>query len=314
MATHDPALDAEAVELHALIASDEPYQRLFRVRQARWRTANGLPVGLHRGAPLGSRIAMPYARDHLANYLTDNVRAVVRAEVVEGDRSRGKLYGAPRIYADALSSQPMCFNLFGELTLDLDLASRALSVLVGDTVRATRIAFEHSPGRGDARFTADRSAFDVYVEYLRGERRGFLGIEVKYHESLKDSPGTHRARYDEIAAAMGAFRSDAVERWRARPLQQIWRDHLLAGSLRLDRASGFDEGAFVFLYPSENTRCRAAVAAYQDCLTARCSSFLPWTLEDVCAALRDADAGAWLEAFERRYLGARDGGALGSAP
>jgi hypothetical protein len=314
MATHDPALDAEAVALHALIASDEPYQRQFRVRQARWRAAHGLPVGLHRGAPLGSRIEMPFARDHLANYLTDNVRAVVRDEVVEGDRTRGKLYGEPRIYADTLSSQPMCFNLFGELTLDLGLASRAFSRLLGDVVRVTRIEFEHSPGRGDPRFTADRSAFDVYIEYLRGEQRGFFGIEVKYHESLKDSPGEHRARYDEIAAAMGAFRSDAMERLRARPLQQIWRDHLLAGSLRLDHASGFDEGSFVFLHPLENTRCRAAVAAYQDCLAGTCSSFLPWTLEDVCQALRDADAGAWLEAFSVRYLGSGDGGAPGSAP
>lgn len=302
MARHSPEVDAEAVARHALVAGDEPFQRVLRVRQARWREASGLPVGLHRGAPLGSRIAMPHAKDHLANYLTDRVREVVRAEVVHGDRSRGKLYGEPRIYADTLSSQPLCFNLFGELAVDHDLASRAVSALLGAPVRVTHVGFEHSPGRGDARYTADRSAFDVFIAYERDTRRGFLGVEVKYHERLSDAAAEHRARYDELAAAMGVFLPDALPRLRQRPLQQVWRDHLLMGSLALDPDAGFDEGAFVFLHPSENTRCVDAVAAYQRCLVPGCTSFVPWTLEQVVEALRTADAGPWVDAFEARYL------------
>jgi hypothetical protein len=299
------SLDQQADRLHALVGTDEPYQRIFRVRQARWRELAGLPIGDHRGVPLGSRLAMPHARDTLANYLTDNIRSIVRAEVVDGDRRVGKLYGEPRIFNDLLSSQPMCFNLFGEMALDLALASRVFNALTSGRIeRVTRIGFEHSPGRGDAKYTGDRSAFDVFVEYRRtAGKRGFLGIEVKYHENMKDRPGEHRDRYDEIATAMGCFEPGGLTRLRERPLQQVWRDHLLAGSLLLDVGAGYDEGVFVFLYPSENVRCLAAVEAYAACLLPGCTSFVPWTLEAVVAAVHAARAGAWIGDFAGRYLG-----------
>ena len=299
------SLDQQADRLHARVGTDEPYQRLFRVRQALWRERVGLPIGDHRGVPLGSRLAMPHAKDILANYLTDNIRSIVRAEVVDGDRRVGKLYGQPRIFNDLLSSQPMCFNLFGEMALDLALASRVFSALTsGRIAQVTEIGFEHSPGRGDAKYTADRSAFDVFVDYRSDAgKRGFLGIEVKYHESLKDRPGEHRSRYDEIATAMGCFRPEGLGRLRDRPLQQVWRDHLLAGSLLLDDGAGYDEGAFVFLYPMENVRCGTAIEAYRACLVPECTSFVPWTLEAVVDAVQAADAGAWIGEFAKRYLG-----------
>lgn len=297
-------LDQQAARLHALVGTDEPYQRRFRVRQAHWRELAGLPIGEHRGLPLGSRLAMPHAQDTLANYLTENIRSVVRAEVIDGDPGAGKLYGKPRIFNDLLSSQPMCFNLFGEMALDLPLASRVFSALTsGRAAEVTSIAFEHSPGRGSAKYTGDRSAFDVFVEYQGpDEARGFLGIEVKYHESLKDRPGEHRDRYDVLAAAMACFRPDKLAGLRDRPLQQVWRDHLLAGSLLLASDAGYDEGTFVFLYPEENLRCGRAVEAYRACLVPGCTSFVPWTLEAVVAAVRAAEAGSWIGDFEKRYM------------
>jgi hypothetical protein len=65
---------------------------------------------------------MPDAEHSLWNYLTDGIRDLVRAAVTRPE----KLIKAPRIYDDLLSSQPLCFNLFGELALDLALASRVL--------------------------------------------------------------------------------------------------------------------------------------------------------------------------------------------
>ncbi len=185
---------------HVLIASDNEFQREARLRQTLWRMKKGLPIGEHRGRQLGSRLAMPFAEESLANYLTHNIRDVVRAEV----KKTQKLYQAPRIYNDLLSSQPLCFNLFGELQLDLDLATEVFGHLLGEAVRVKGIAFEHSPGRGDSTFTGDRSAFDVYVTYEANGRKGFLGIEVKYVEDLGVKEARHRSRYDEIAKKMGS--------------------------------------------------------------------------------------------------------------
>ena len=229
--------DEQLILHHALIPSDNAFQRRARLLQSLWREEQALPIGEHRGRPLGSRLAMPSAEDDLTNYLTNTVRAVVRREVLDPGRNQGKLYAQPRIFNDLLSSQPLCFNLFGELQRDLGLASRVFRRLTTGRIQdVTAIGFEHSPGRGDAKYTGDHSAFDVFVEYVDAAgAKGFAAIEVKYHESLADEATPHRRRYDEVATAMGCFDDGASGRLKTKPLQQIWRDHLLTGSLLLDR-------------------------------------------------------------------------------
>ena len=120
---------------------------------------------------------MPWAQEKLANYLTKPIQDVVRAEVCDPVASAGKLYGKPRIFDNLLSSQPLCFNLFGELTHNLHLASEVVSNLSdGRFTEVTSIAFEYSPGRGDARYLNDRSAFDVFVHCRTADGgKGFLG-------------------------------------------------------------------------------------------------------------------------------------------
>lgn len=146
------------------IGSDSVFQRAIRAKQSAWRERMGCPIGEHRGRPLGSRLTMPFAEESLANYLTPTIREVVRREVIEPTHGQDKMYSAPRIFNDLLSSQPMCFNLFGELSADLDLATtvcRALWPVAVDEV--TSIEFEWSPGRWSDRYLANGSAFDVAI-------------------------------------------------------------------------------------------------------------------------------------------------------
>jgi hypothetical protein len=119
--------------------------------------------------------------------MTDTVRDVVRAEVLDPVRNEGKLYRAPRIFEDLLSSQPLCFNLFAELQRDRMLAGRVFErLLARPDLRVESVDFEHSPGRGDPRFTGDHSAFDVFLTCEADGARGFVGIEVKYVETLSN--------------------------------------------------------------------------------------------------------------------------------
>lgn len=296
----------ELLERHdVLVRSDNAFQRRARLLQALWRERRGLPVGLHRGKALGSRLEMPFAKETLANYLTDTIRRVVRDEVLDTAKRAGKLYREPRIFEDLLSSQPLCFNLFAELQRDLDLAARVFQALLGDRdLRVTAIEFEHSPGRGDTRFIADRSAFDVFATYTSASApSGFVGIEVKYAESLTASTARHRPRYEAVADAMGVFVPSARERLREAPLEQLWRDHLLAGSLALDTESGFTQGTFAVLYPRENDAVAGALEAYRACLRDD-SGFATWTLERVIEVLETAGAGEWVAELKGRYLGA----------
>jgi hypothetical protein len=299
------SLDDLAAKLFALEAVDSsPFQRRARVLQSIWRRERGYPCGEHsaRGKtrPLGSRLPMPWAREELANFLTERVREVVRAEVLDPRRSKGKLFGKPRIFNDLLSSQPLCFNLFGELRWDLGLASKLLAHLTGGRfTEVVAVEFEHSPSRSDVRYTSDRSAFDVFLE-CRTPRggRAFVGVEVKYHEDLAGPAASHRSRYDEVASMMGCFRLDARPALQRAPLQQLWRDHLLAGAVRA--ADGFEDAQFVVLYPRDNEACRRAVQAYGATLT-EVSSFDTWLLEDVLGFLSANTDAEWPRLVFDRY-------------
>ena len=171
------------------VPADNPFQQRARLLQALWREEKKYACGEHRGAPLGSRLTADDAKS-LHNFLSPNIRSVVNEEVYNKEKSKGKLYGRPRIFNDLLSSQPLCFNLFGELKhdRDLSLASRVFRRIWPDRVKDVHcVEFEESPGRNDKNFSDDQSAFDVFIRHsMPNGGDGFIGIEVKYHEDLKN--------------------------------------------------------------------------------------------------------------------------------
>jgi hypothetical protein len=284
------------------VRSDSPFQRQLRSRQSQWREEQGLPIGEHNGRPLGSRLAMPFARDELANYLTPTIREVVSGEVLGASRDRWKLYSEPRIFNDLLSSQPLCFNLFGELKADLEAATAFARQVWPDRVdRVTGVEFEWSPGRGNATYLDNRSAFDVVLfTTAPSGGRGFIGIEVKYHENLKVKAAEHKSRYDEVAASSGVFDADVVHLLRTPPLQQVWLDHLLALSM-LQADPSYDDGLFVFLYPRDNVPCALVSSGYKEHLVDT-ETFQQLTLEDAVQAIRESTGASWIDLFEQRYL------------
>jgi hypothetical protein len=302
---HDERLTALLQTHRAFVATDDPYQRRARLLQALWREARGLPIGAKTsGDPIGSRIPLMFARESFANFLTDAAESAARAELAAAGDGTGKLIEEDRLLANLLSSQPLCFNLFGEVQADLGLATRVFRELFPERIGGvTAVRFEHSPRRGDARYTGDRSAFDVFVEHSTpAGARGFIGIEVKYHEGLNDAASTHKPRYDALADAMGCFVADQRAALRDKPLQQIWRDHLLAGSMLANAADGWASGLYVFLHAERNTRCVQAAARYGACLT-DARTFAPLTLERMVAALKTHATGSWVAELEDRYLG-----------
>ena len=131
--------------------------------------------------------------------------------------------------------------------------------------------------------------------------RGFLGFEVKYHEALTDAPARHRARYDVLTSAMGCFRPGSLMALRNKPLQQIWRDHMLAGSMMMDR-SWWETGLYVFLYPEDNVACDSAVRQYRETLSDE-TSFEAVTIEAMLDAIAVWTSAPWVEAVRSRYLG-----------
>ena len=274
-------IDTHAKAMFAYFKSDGAgFRRAARTLQSIWRERDhDLPMGEHNGHPLGSRLPVDMAERELCNYLTPGIRSVVREELAAAKDSQ--LFSKPCIYNDLLSSQPLCFNLFGELKLDLDLATTVMGMLfTGQVSKVTGIRFGYSPGRSSERFTGDRSAFDVFVEYdVANGGKGFLGIEVKYHENLKEPAAPHRLLYDEVATKMSCFQPDKLSNLRLAPLQQFWRDHLLAGSMLCDRELGYQKGNLLCYIQQPIWIVGLPFGTYRDCLS-RTATFDAWTLEE----------------------------------
>lgn len=296
----DALLSRYAVSLRS---PEQPWQQVLRLNQSLWRQEQGYPSGTtENGRPMGSMLESAWAERTSLNLMSDAARAVAHREARAGDDGE-KVVDRTRLFTNLLSSQPLCFSLFADLAQDPGLASKVISSLLGKEVRVTRVEFEYSPRRGSPEYTADGTAADVYVEYEQGIRRGFLCVEVKYHEDLapKDWRPTYRPRYAEVAQVMGCFRPSSEAVLQVRPLEQLWRDHLLAGAILHHPGAHFDEGAFVLLHPEINEACRDAVQPYRDQLTAD-DTFQVWSLEAFVEALEAACLEPWGGALKVRYL------------
>ena len=301
---------------HVAVAGDRVWQSRLRLLQALWRKQRNLPMGSYvpgRGPrkgqqiPLGSRIQMPFAREQGSNFLTGIIWRRVQEEIrtTEEMHPPERLIIAPRIYEDLLSSQPLCFNLFAELGEDRDLATRVAQRLWPDVVgdgRVTGIEFEWSPGRQKAKYLNNGSAFDACIHFVSagGTKKGFVGIETKYHESLVGKPATMKARYRQVAEASNVFEDVRAPGLKRLPLQQIWLDHLLALSM-LEPGNDWSSGKFVLLFPETNDACTAAARDYRAQLQDD-STFQGLTMEAVVTALKSETDASWVTDFEDRYL------------
>jgi hypothetical protein len=281
---------------------DTEFSAYARLLQSKWRTEKGFPE-----QKLGNFLEVEFAKQTKSNFLTENIRVLVTQEVANAKKARG-LISEPRIWNNLLSSQPLCFNLFGELHFDLDLATKFFKKLFPEKVdKVTDVKFEYSPGRGNIKYIADHSAFDVFIEYNGFGTKGFIGIEVKYAESLKEETiekanKNYKDVYATVTNACGIFKDGAIDQLPLPPLSQIWRDHLLSIATKKD----YDEGFFVFLFPFKNKYCQVGVDNYCQHLTSdkeEENGFRPRYLEQFINTLLELWDKDWTKELKKRYLG-----------
>jgi len=251
------------------------WKRLARQRQARWRESHGYPIGAqpYRGGdgatPVGSRLALDFAKASGSNFVTAAALTAARSRLANPERHQ--MIREDRLWADLLSSMPLCFNVFGDCGVDVEQATAAVrSWWPNAPSGAATARFEHSPGRRDPSFLANQSAFDVSFHIDAGsDTRAIIGVETKYHEHAKPEPAPGPAalnRYVEVADCSGVF----IDGWRAAvvgtELQQIWLDHLLVLAMLQHPSGTWSWGRFVLVYPSENPSFARAAAAYRGVL------------------------------------------------
>ncbi|WP_331488575.1 PGN_0703 family putative restriction endonuclease [Methylorubrum extorquens] len=296
-----------------LILGDTRFRAAARLRQSLWRQEQGLPAGLHRPGgtrdllrlPLGSTLQPADAARGL-NFLSPAVHAFVRRSLVL--REEGAMVHYERLHRNLLSSEPLTYNLFVPLALNLDLATAVFRPLLPAFVhQVTGIRFETSPGRHDPRYLNDGTAFDAAISVITPDGEpATVFIEVKYSEGCTGPAATHRPRYDEASREAALHRDPDSPALRSTLLEQFWRLHLLA-QLAV-RHSVTPRAHLLVLYPQLNRRVRSATHLYVAELTGSSGSspaltgFSALTLETFVAALAQAGGGAEAGYLHHRYL------------
>jgi hypothetical protein len=109
------------------------FRRRLRYQQARWREANGHPIGTQPIAPrpggkpgrlVGSRLPLAYAEETGATFVTESAFAAARARTAAIEPYQ--TLDHQRLWADLLWSPTLALNLFGDLATDHRLADRAV--------------------------------------------------------------------------------------------------------------------------------------------------------------------------------------------
>lgn len=236
------------------------------------------------------------------NFLTDEIhrfaeqRLSVGKGAIEPDRLRRNM----------LSSQPMCFNLFGPLHADLDLATRLISTLPGvpDGLKVRGVQVE-CDGEG---LLGDHTAFDAFVEYeLEDGDLGLIAVETKLTEpfSPKEYPAKRYA--DWFARDDGWWIPGSETDFPNPQINQLWRDHLLAFAVLRRSAGRYKEAFCAVISHDLDEGCPDAIKAYREKLTeAGQATLLEWPLGDIFSSWHPSAAtrqqSDWLSALRLRYV------------
>ncbi len=286
---------------------DKPFAARMRLHQS-WYRSKILKLNCGTGPTIT-------AKNRLGNMLTREDGAAGRnfltPEIIQVARERAAMGGGAvesyRLFHNMLSSQPMCFNLFGPLVKDYRLARCLLAQILTDEIaEVTAVALEWAPEPAE-QYLGDRTAFDAFVEYKTTDGRlCALGVETKLTEpfSQKEYDGDRYRRWMRIQGA--PWRPEAELQVHAIYHNQLWRDHLLAVALRYHPRSEYAKVQLMVIHHPADPESSRAIRGYRQLLRDGDDTVLDVTL-DVLVAKWTSAMGAsphseWLREFGVRYL------------
>ncbi len=285
-----------------LAVSHEPRRRaLYRLLQS-WYREHVLDVapGVDgSGRPIGSLLAAEAVRGNTdLNFIDPAVGTYAADRIPEVVRAAGAL-DEHRLRHNMLSSQPLCFNIFGVLRPQPALRDVLAELFRLDIDTVESVECEWAPDKKD--HLGDRTAFDAFAVYRsKAGQRGFVAIETKYTEPF--SPKAYDPPiYTEVTERCGLFREGAAGALRGGMTNQLWRMSLLAASVI--EKGGFDLGCIAVLALADDSRAAAAISGLREQLIDPDPFLHSVSYEQLVeAAGRHPELSSWANGFNRRYL------------
>jgi hypothetical protein len=307
-----PLVPDDVLKQHnAFFSFDTRFRSCSRLLQCLWLKDNGIPTAVdgddaNPANGFGSTLRADAAKAG-SNFLNLEIFQVVLRELLV--REEGASFDEQRLFTNALSSQPMTFNLLGNMSENLNFATAVFKHLFPafvDTV--DQIIFEHSPGRDRDKgpWLWDGTAWDAAVRVTTPEgEAATIYIETKNSEDMMGPAARMRDRYDQASRQVNLYRDPDSPVLRNLALEQLWREHTLA-QLTVDQGIT-SRAMFLAIGPKLNRRVMSAFRAFQGELRdpghtdANRVAFVPMSLETFIEAIHIVGATELAEALWARY-------------
>ncbi|MFJ9390051.1 PGN_0703 family putative restriction endonuclease [Nocardioides sp. NPDC101246] len=275
--------------------NDSVWQRTLRLQQSWWRqTRTGMAAGPSTGGTRLVSSMLPVGTEWSPNLMTPAaVASARRARLDLETERRPGIIQIDRLHRNLLSSQPLCFNLFGHLSAEPSTLLEWVRTFHHDAESVDCVRLEWAPLTGNT----GGSAFDAFVTYTRsGGARGFLGIECKYAENLTKAQPRPAPEKFKVETVNGPWREGAETRLDRPSLRQFWYNQLLTQRVA---AGDFTSGIGVVVACHDDNPARRAVEAVRTELDDP-SSLRFSSINDVIDAVPGHER--WRRAFTERYL------------
>jgi hypothetical protein len=262
-----------------------------------------LPLARKPWRPIGSHLPVDFALRTGATFLTPSARGAALIRLSAKGKEKHQSVDVQRTWADLLWPTAFCFNLFGDLASDLELAERAVRGWWPDVPgTVVEVRFDHSPGRLDTAYIGNLSAFRVaFVLDLGDGTRGILGVKASYSDWNKPQPPKPQrlARYVEVSERSGVFAPGWIDAVNGTGLIHVWLEHQLLHSMLQHPGGEWRWGRYVVAHPAGNTDFAEVCTTYRGLLVDD-STFASTTVEELL------NSGVLPEptiaAFRERYL------------
>jgi len=301
------SLSESAPDLGPQYSGDTPFSKKMRRHQSWYRACVlHLPFGTGPGPNDARHLGNMLTRmdgEKGRNFLTPGIFEVVLERIKQG----GGAVEPYRLLHNLLSSQPMCFNLFGPLARDHDLAKRLLAGMVPEKIaEVTRIEFEWAP-QPKVSYLADRTAFDAFIEYRTEDGRLVgLGIETKLAEPFSrqvyDRPEYRRW----MQLADSPWRPDSWDKVQDIRYNQLWRDHLLTVALGHHADPSYDITRLMLVHHPDDSESAKNFNNYKRLLRDDDDSLVCFLLDRIIdlwlSVAGEGEVRNWLLAFKMRYI------------
>lgn len=220
----------ELKTLIGTIPSENGFKKRMRFHQGWWRAFVLAEKQGDYPARKGEVICNTISNGQISrkNFLSEKIFEAVEQTIQERKVAKSGILEETRLFNNLLSSQPLCFNFFGELKTDIDLALQILQKFWPNLTKVKRIAFEFSPVEN---YTGDNSAFDVAFEVMAGNLSGLVGLECKYTDSFSSTEYDKEVYRHIFSQSKEKLFSAEYHEFKLARFNQLFRNQLMAEAL-----------------------------------------------------------------------------------